>query len=125
MHSPTVMCNKKRGLMKIKLILGIFILNFYFLHAQQDSLNPNIKNESTLNYERTQKINRYTDVVGATYCFGTLNKYNEELLEIGIKPEKLKNDTVQCTVGDFDGNGYLDFALWGLDKEKKTRNFME
>lgn len=41
--------------------------------------------------------------------------------KIGISKNKLK-ELVQCTVGDFDGNGYLDFVIWGIDKTKKIKD---
>lgn len=94
---------------------------FINTYSQQDNLNSNIKNESNLEFEKNRSTNRITDVEGATYCHGELNGYEKELLKIGISTEKLKNEFVQCTVGDFDGNGYLDFVIWGLSpKEHKS-----
>ena len=97
-----------------------FILSYCFaLNAQQNVLDTNILNLSSLKYEKERIINRITDVTGATYCSGTLPEYEKELLEIGITQKRLKENTVQCTVGDFDGNGYLDFVFWGLDEKEK------
>lgn len=105
--------------MKVLFILVIIIL-FYsqLLFAQQNELNPKIKNESTLHLQSKDEPRRITDVIGATYCNGVLDTCLEKLEEIGISKTKLE-EKVQCTIGDFDGNGYLDFAIWGVDTTKK------
>jgi len=106
--------------LKIQIIFTFFLFGYScVLNAQQNDLNTEIKNLSSLEYEKKRITNRITDVTGATYCSGALSQYETELLEIGITSKRLKENVVQCTVGDFDGNGYLDFAFWGLDKKEK------
>ncbi len=96
------------------------VLSYCFaMNAQQNDLDTNILNLSSLKYEKKRIVNRITDVTGATYCSGKLPEYEKELLEIGITQNRLKENPVQCTVGDFDGNGYLDFVFWGLDEKEK------
>lgn len=81
--------------------------------ALQSELNQNIKNESSLQFSKEDK-----EIDGATSCHGTVDSGTlKELNEIGIKKEDLEKK-VYCTVGDFDGNGYLDFAIWGGNKNK-------
>ncbi len=43
-------------------------------------------------------------------CVGTIDP-NAELEEIGVTQSIIKTGT-NCEPGDFDGNGYLDFAFW-------------
>ena len=43
-------------------------------------------------------------------CSGKLEP-QANLHEIGVSEARLKEGTV-CVPGDFDGNGYLDFAFW-------------
>jgi hypothetical protein len=87
------------------------------LLALQDSIDSKIKNESGLQYRTEGSRPRADDVVGATFCNGILESGIKELNQIGISSDDLKNE-VYCTVGDFDGNGYLDFAIWGIDKQR-------
>lgn len=89
--------------------------------SQQEKLNSNIKNESKLHLQDKNAPKRLTDVVGATYCHGTIDDTSimKEINKLGITENKLK-ESIQCTAGDFDGNGYLDFAIWGLDTTNKN-----
>jgi len=80
-----------------------------------------IKNESGLNVTPITVVRSENDYLGASYCSGTLFVWISDLNEIGITENKLKNP-VMCTVGDFDANGYLDFAFWGIDTVSKTQN---
>lgn len=86
--------------------------------ARQDELNPKTKNESPLRFLSKDAPARGDDVVGATFCSGAVDSATKELERIGISKEDLRNE-VYCTVGDFDGNGYLDFAIWGGNKQRK------
>jgi hypothetical protein len=95
--------------------------------ARQDDLDPSIRNESSLHPAPAGAAPRIDDVVGATTCSGTLD--NPDILrKIGLSPADLIRPAgrtgVQCTVGDFDGNGYLDFALWGFDGQRRTRRYL-
>lgn len=59
-------------------------------------------------------------------CTGT-NYYAKELKDIGLSRKELSS-RVSCVVGDFDGNGYTDFAIWGRlylreGDRNKTRKF--
>lgn len=86
----------------------------------QKYIPSNIKNESALHFESTDAPPQITDEIGATYCFGILDTCLDRLLEIGISKFRLQKG-VQCAAGDFDGNGYLDFAIWGIDTTKKHK----
>lgn len=44
-------------------------------------------------------------------CSG-LEAYGHELVTIGLRRSDM-NGAVPCVPGDFDGNGYFDFAIWG------------
>lgn len=44
-------------------------------------------------------------------CHGTIGN-NAKLKDIGITKSEIKNG-INCVAGDFDGNGYLDFLLFG------------
>ena len=44
-------------------------------------------------------------------CAG-LRKYGHELITIGLRDADLQS-AIPCVPGDFDGNGYFDFAIWG------------
>lgn len=90
--------------------------------AYQENINTDIKNESSLQYESGPIQPRIDDVVGATFCKGTLSN-PEDLEKIGLSEADLRNG-VHCTVGDFDGNGYMDFALWGNSKPRSTQNYL-
>jgi hypothetical protein len=108
--------------MKI-LFIGIFLFGQNLL-AQQNALHSNIKNESGLHIQSKDAPPRISDVIGATYCYGTLDTCLDKLKEIGISKNRLQK-LVQCTVGDFDGNGYLDFSIWGIDSTKKYQDNIE
>jgi hypothetical protein len=107
------------SMIKAFLLSGIFIL--FFIHnisAQKNEINPKIKNESPLHLQSKDAPYRITDTDGSTYCHGLLDTCLDKLLEIGISKARLMQK-VQCAVGDFDGNGYLDFAIWGIDTTRK------
>lgn len=108
---------------KIMLVLALGVLVSPQLSAaHQENLNNGIKNESSLRYESANEPARFDDVVGATVCSGTVSN-PEELKKIALSEADLK-EGVHCTVGDFDGNGYMDFALWGFNKRRKTRSYL-
>ncbi len=119
--------NKKQKIssgIREKIIFSIMLFLFAILNgfSQQQKLNPKIKNESKLNPQSTKATNKITDVDGATYCSGEIDDVSiKEINKIGITASKLE-ELVQCTIGDFDGNGYLDFVIWGIDKTKKIKN---
>jgi hypothetical protein len=100
------------------LLVMIILLATQNLLAQQNELNLNMKNESPLHIQPKDAPNQITDAIGSTYCSGILDTCLEELRQIGISKTRLSKK-VQCAVGDFDGNGYLDFALWGIDTTRK------
>ncbi len=52
-------------------------------------------------------------------CAGTIDGKKAGLDEIGIKPEDLAKGII-CIPGDFDGNGYLDFAFFGTVAGEKV-----
>lgn len=79
--------------------------------ARQDALDPSIRNESPLKYSNADSPNK-VDVVGATFCSGGTEELIDQLEKIGISKDQLVQE-IHCTVGDFDGNGYMDFAIWG------------
>jgi len=84
----------------------ILTLLFYIQSfAGQNELNPNIKNESTL------QLFSASGIVGASICKGKLDTNVVSFRNTGISSEDLLNG-VLCTAGDFDGNGYLDFTIW-------------
>lgn len=95
-------------------LLVISVLNIHCGMAQQNNLNSKIKNESQLRLVQ-DSATMSTDIIGTTYCSGSVDTCANFLEEIGITKTKLAKK-VRCTVGDFDGNGYLDFAFWGIDK---------
>ena len=108
-----------KNLLITGLIFLVFISDGF---SQQIKLNPNIKNESNLHLQSKNAPNRITDVIGATYCYGTVDDVSMiQINKIGISKNKLK-ELVQCTVGDFDENGYLDFVIWGIDATKKNKD---
>lgn len=78
---------------------------------------PSLKliNESGITYSPITIVSNQNSTLGASFCKGVLMNHPISLIEIGITPEILESDC-NCTVGDFDGNGYLDFAFWGIDK---------
>jgi len=109
----------RKGLLIPLWIFFGFIQNGF---SQQEKLNPKIKNESKLHLQAKNAPHRITDVIGATYCYGIIDdSFMEQINKIGISKNKLK-ELVQCTVGDFDENGYLDFVIWGIDTTKKQRD---
>ncbi len=110
-----------------KSFLLTLIINCVFVLSglgQQNIINQNIKNESRLYLQSKDAPNRITDVIGSTYCHGDLDTCLDKLNAIGISRSKLRK-SVQCTVGDFDNNGYLDFAIWGMDTTKKHQYNIE
>ena len=59
-------------------------------------------------------------------CKG-FERYSHELSVIGLKPAHLGGQ-IPCAPGDYDGNGHLDFAVWGdlyvrPNEEFETRRF--
>lgn len=83
--------------------------------GQINQPNSNLINESGVTYTPITKVSNQNSTLGASFCKGVLKNHPNSLTEIGITPEILEIDC-NCTVGDFDGNGYLDFAFWGIDK---------
>lgn len=71
------------------------------------------KNESPISYKAienfTETRSHYTGIVEGT-CSGKLK--DSFLAESGISKGQLKKG-VRCVAGDFDSNGFLDFALFG------------
>jgi hypothetical protein len=108
-----------------KNLFVVFMIFFGFINfgfSQQIKLNPNIKNESNLRLQAKNAPNRITDVIDATYCYGTIDEVSMgKINKIGISKNKLK-ELVQCTAGDFDRNEYLDFVIWGIDAAKKNKD---
>lgn len=112
--------------------IAVFLFPPHVL-ALQDDLDPKIKNESSLEFVPKGSTLRgkgvINNVTGATYCSGSVEK-SEELKRVGISTLKLSGflsffvGSVQCTVGDFDGNGYLDFALWGYNEQTKKNSYL-
>jgi len=88
-------------LRKVVLILLLMIVVFS-VNSMAGSLIA--KNESTIVYKNDLKQIR-------NVCSGILNDA-AILNKIGITEADLKKG-VDCVVGDFDGNGYLDFAVYG------------
>lgn len=83
-----------------------FIIIFCFTSfSDQNELNQSIKNESTL------QLVSAPGITGASKCKGALDSTVNSFYKTGISSEDLLNG-VFCTAGDFDGNGYLDFAIW-------------
>jgi hypothetical protein len=110
-----------KTLILILIINGGFIINGL---AQQSDINPNIKNESGIKLKSKDSPHRMTDVIGGTYCYGEVDTCLDILNSIGISKSRMRK-SVQCTVGDFDANGYLDFVIWGMDTTKKYQYDIE
>ena len=93
------------------------------MSSQENLYSDNgLKNESSLHYEAKSASHGVDDVVGATFCTGTVSN-PDDLKKISLSESDLEKG-VPCTVGDFDGNGYADFALWGANKQRKTRSYL-
>ncbi|MCU0361645.1 MAG: hypothetical protein MUF75_13215 [Bacteroidia bacterium] len=98
------------------LLLLIFIFGL-LTKGQQLDLSEKVKNDSPLRLQAKDSPKKITDVIGATYCFGDLDTCLNLLINIGVSKYRLTKFT-QCTAGDFDGNGFLDFVIWGHDTTK-------
>lgn len=92
-----------------KKILSIFLvvsLSLATATADQQS-----KNLSSIHYKPEK-----TDAYLPGRCSGKVGS-DAQLEKVGLTNEMLKVG-VQCVAGDFDGNGYLDFALYGSKVSK-------
>ncbi len=69
-----------------------------------------ILNQSNLVFKSNSVDAGVADYRPQHICSGTLNQ-TIDLREIGLSPELLQKG-VECVAGDFDGNGFLDFALY-------------
>ena len=67
-----------------------------------------VRNESRI---RIVDVVKENDVELLFVCLGA-EHYAEQLKGIGLTSEQLAS-RVTCVAGDFDGNGDLDFAIWG------------
>jgi hypothetical protein len=85
------------------LLISILMVAFFSANGMAGS-PLNAKNESTIVYKNELKQTR-------NVCSGSLNDVTI-LNKIGLTEADLRKG-VDCVVGDFDGNGYLDFALYG------------
>src|SRR5438105_4689621 len=70
-----------------------------------------IKNESAVTYRRNS-----SGEIDTYICSGAVPK-GVNLEKIGVNVDGFKSGVV-CAPGDFDGNGYLDFALYNNSKAK-------
>lgn len=68
------------------------------------------KNDSGLVVRRSSNRGAGSDNKPPHTCSGRLAE-NVTLEKVGLTPELLKQG-VECVAGDFDGNGYYDFALF-------------
>lgn len=96
---------------KTKIVLSILLVAFLPLATATANQRP--KNLSFIHYTPGKAD---TDVTLPGRCSGTVGK-EAKLEEVGLTSEMLKVG-VQCVAGDFDGNGYLDFALYGSKVSK-------
>ena len=88
--------------LRLVVLISLLMVSVFSLNGTAGSLNP--KNESAIICKNDLKQTR-------NICSGTLN--DPTILNmIGLKDADLKKGT-KCIAGDFDGNGYLDFALYG------------
>ena len=83
-------------------LISLLMVAAFSVNGIAGSLNT--KNESTIVYKNELKQSR-------NVCSGSINDATI-LHKIGLTEADLRKD-VDCVVGDFDGNGYLDFALYG------------
>jgi hypothetical protein len=88
--------------LRLAVLISLLIVAVFSVKGRAGSLNP--KNESTIFYRNELKQPR-------NVCSGSIND-STILDKIGLKEADLKKG-VECVVGDFDGNGCLDFALYG------------
>jgi len=89
------------------------------VNGQVNQPDSTALNESGISYSPIMKVNNQNATIGASFCKGVLKNHPSSLTEIGISTKILEKDC-NCTVGDFDGNGYLDFAFWGINKLNPT-----
>lgn len=113
--------------MKKLILFFVFLLSASIpVHANQKPLPANLKNESGISYN----LEAILGELGRSICKGGFPNdvnyaplaYEKQNFEKGI----------DCVVGDFDGNGYTDFALNGrtskiilvlfFEKNKLIRN---
>lgn len=94
-----------KNMMIKKLLLFLFLL---MVSPFVWSAEP-IRNLSSIVYEEDSSIKGGLWIFGK--CTGTVGSM-VNLPEAGISDQELK-DGVGCATGDFDGNGYLDFCLYG------------
>ena len=106
--------------MKHRQLIILLILSAKVAFGQINQPDSNTLNESGIRYIPIKSVSAQNSVIGASFCKGTIDKHPISLTKIGITPLRLKNDC-NCTVGDFDGNGYLDFAFWGIDNTNPTK----
>lgn len=108
---------------KMKKLHSIIIALYWaqLSFGQINQPDTSILNSSGINYFPITKVSNQNAAIGASFCRGILKKHPSNLTEIGISPQISTKDC-NCTVGDFDGNGYLDFAFWGIDKSNPIHN---
>jgi len=103
------------------LLLVLALLYIETASGQVNQPDKAILNNSGIKYSPITAVSNQNATIGASYCKGWLKKHPDALTKIGISPELLK-DGCSCTVGDFDANGYLDFAFWGIDTSEPKQN---
>ena len=93
-------------LVSIIILSFCLIINLTSLAADKENKVLNLSNISVTWLERT----------ASQWCNGQVDKGKDGKLitisEIGISEDTLL-EGINCVAGDFDGNGYLDFLLFG------------
>lgn len=105
--------------MRIGLSIISVFLSTHIVNGQVNQPDSTALNESGISYSPITKANNQNATIGASFCKGVLKNHTSTLKEIGISPKILEKNC-NCTVGDFDGNGYLDFAFWSIDMLNPT-----
>lgn len=104
-----------------KLFLTFLLLSIEITFGQVNKPDSSVLNESGINFTTITKGSSINSIPGASFCKGFFEKHPKVLTDIGISALIL-NKECNCTVGDFDNNGYLDFAFWGIDKSEPIRH---
>ena len=93
-----------------------------------------VKNMSGINYIKTtneqfsktvsgQNPEIYLNNLNGVYLCSSSIPLPDGLLEKIKQPDTMLEDGIPCTIGDFDGNGYLDFVLWGTEYGPMGKNY--
>jgi hypothetical protein len=94
------------------LIVGLLIFSFSRVYCLAE-----VKNESSITVTKSsESISPESQYYGFK-CSGLLQE--SILKRVHLAPVDLKNG-VDCAPGDFDGNGYLDFALFNFVKSNDS-----